>query len=46
LLIDSMSIQITQWKAELLERASTVFATASENREAGPDVKALHAKIG
>ena len=38
--------QITQWKAELLERASTVFATASDKREAGPDVKALHAKIG
>ena len=38
--------QITQWKAELRERASTVFATAGEKREAGPDVKALHAKIG
>ena len=38
--------QITQWKAELLERASTVFATAGEKREAGVDVKALHAKIG
>ena len=38
--------QNTQWKAELLERASTVFATAGEKREAGPDVKALHAKIG
>ena len=38
--------QITQWKAELLERASTVFATTGEKREAGPDVKALHAKIG
>lgn len=38
--------QITQWKAELLERASEVFATAAERREAGPDVKTLHAKIG
>jgi len=38
--------QITQWKAELLERASTVFATAGERHEAGPDLKALHAKIG
>ena len=38
--------QITQWKAELLERAAEVFATAAEKREAGPDLKALHAKIG
>ena len=38
--------QITQWKAELLERAAEVFATAGEKREAGPDLKALHAKIG
>ncbi len=38
--------QITQWKTELLERASEVFATAAEKREAGPDVKTLHAKIG
>ncbi|MBY0439735.1 MAG: IS3 family transposase [Burkholderiales bacterium] len=38
--------QITQWKGELLERASSVFATASDKREAGPDLKALHAKIG
>ncbi len=38
--------QITQWKAELLERAGEVFATAAERREAGPDLKALHAKIG
>jgi transposase-like protein len=38
--------QITQWKTELLQRAAVVFATAEENREAGPDVKTLHAKIG
>jgi transposase-like protein len=38
--------QISQWKAELLERAAEVFATAADNREAGPDLKALHAKIG
>jgi len=39
--------QITQWKSQLLERASDVFATAAERSEsAGPDVKALHAKIG
>jgi hypothetical protein len=29
-----------------LERAAEVFATAADNREAGPDLKALHAKIG
>jgi len=38
--------QITQWKAELLQRAAEVFATATEKREHGPDLKALHAKIG
>ena len=39
--------QITQWKSQLQERASTVFATAAERSEsAGPDVKELHAKIG
>jgi transposase len=38
--------QIGQWRLELLERAAEVFATAGEKREAGPDVKTLHAKIG
>jgi transposase-like protein len=38
--------QITQWKSDLLERAPEVFATAGEKREQGPDLKALHAKIG
>lgn len=38
--------QIAQWKAELLERAADVFATATDKREQGPDLKALHAKIG
>ena len=39
--------QITQWKSQLQERASAVFATAAERSEsAGPDVKELHAKIG
>ena len=39
--------KITQWKSQLLERASDVFATATERKEtAGPDVKELHAKIG
>ena len=39
--------QITQWKTQLLERASEVFATASERTaSAGPSVQELHAKIG
>ena len=38
--------QIGQWRAELLERATEVFATAAEKRDAGPDIKTLHAKIG
>ena len=29
-----------------MQRAAEVFATASEKRDAGPDVKTLHAKIG
>ncbi len=38
--------QITQWKTELLQRAAEVFASAAEKRDAGPDLKTLHAKIG
>jgi transposase-like protein len=38
--------QIAQWKQELLQRATEVFATAAERREQGPDIKSLHAKIG
>jgi len=38
--------QITQWKTQLLENASGVFATAAEKQSAGPDMKDLHAKIG
>jgi transposase len=39
--------QITQWKRQLQERASDVFATVAERSEsAGPEVKELHAKIG
>jgi len=37
--------QIGQWRLELLERASEVFASSAE-RQAGPDLRALHAKIG
>lgn len=37
--------QITEWKKQLLENAPEIF---SKDRKAqpGPDVKALHAKIG
>ena len=38
--------QITQWKAELQQRAAEVFASAADKREQGPDLKSLHAKIG
>ena len=38
--------QIGQWRAELLERAAEVFATTADKRDAAPDLKALHAKIG
>jgi transposase-like protein len=39
--------QITQWKAQLLERAGDVFATAAEKPGTeGPSVKDLQAKIG
>lgn len=38
--------QITQWKTQLLENASGVFATAAEKQSAEPDLKDLHAKIG
>jgi transposase len=38
--------QITQWKTQLLERATEAFATPGERAEAPVDVKTLHAKIG
>ena len=34
-----------QWKIQLQERATDLFATAAERQAAAPDVKALHAKI-
>jgi transposase len=37
--------QITEWKKQLLERAEEVFAR-DRREDKGPDVKALHAKIG
>jgi transposase-like protein len=36
--------QITEWKKQLPERASEIFDR--EKKDAGPDVKELHAKIG
>ena len=38
--------QITQWKTQLLENASGVFATHAEKQAVVPDLKELHAKIG
>lgn len=40
--------QITQLKSELIGRATEIFATAAERKEAagGPDIGTLHAKIG
>ena len=36
--------QITDWKSQLLANAGSVFGEAKS--EPGPDLKALHAKIG
>jgi transposase-like protein len=39
--------QITEWKRQLLERASDVFGgSGTEKVDDGPDIKTLHAKIG
>ena len=38
--------QITQWKAQLLERAADLFEGGSRSTEPPVDLKALHAKIG
>jgi len=37
--------QITQWKSQLLDQASSVFES-SASKEPSVDVKTLHAKIG
>ena len=37
---------ITQWKTQLLERATEAFNTPGERSEPPVDVKTLHAKIG
>ena len=38
--------QITQWKTQLLDRASEVFGTGSSPAEKPVDMKTMHAKIG
>jgi transposase-like protein len=38
--------QITQWKAQLLERVAEVFDRPGSSESPPVDVKALHAKIG
>ena len=38
--------QITDWKTQLLERASAVFGETSAPAEPTADLKQLHAKIG
>jgi transposase len=38
--------QIAQWKAQLLEQASSVFGQPHQADEPAVDLKALHAKIG
>ena len=38
--------QVTEWKKQLLERASDVFDGTAGKPETGPDLKVLHAKIG
>ena len=38
--------QITQWKAQLLEHAASVFEGGTKASEPPVDLKALHAKIG
>ena len=37
---------IVQWKAQLLEQSAHVFDGAAPAKEAAPDIKELHAKIG
>ena len=38
--------QISQWKAQLLERAGIVFEDGGRTESPSVDLKALHAKIG
>ena len=38
--------QITDWKTQLLERASSVFGEKTKSEAPDEDIKTLHAKIG
>jgi len=38
--------QVSEWKRQLLEHSSEVFATAHEKSTDGPDLKDMQAKIG
>ena len=38
--------QVTQWKKQLLDGIAGVFNAPNEVAKSGPDIKALHAKIG
>jgi len=38
--------QITQWKNQLLERATSIFEQGGASKESQVDIKSLHAKIG
>ncbi len=38
--------QISQWKAQLLERSGELFDNGGQSKEPSVDVKSLHAKIG
>jgi transposase len=38
--------QITTWKRQLLEGAASVFGEGEKDKEEGPNVAELHAKIG
>lgn len=43
---DAHPNQITEWKRQLLERASDVFRGGTADKTEVPDLKDLHAKIG
>ena len=43
---DAHPNQITRWKSQLLDQATSLFETAAEHPAQQPDLKELHAKIG
>jgi len=38
--------QISDWKRQLLDNATDIFKGSKRQRDAGPDLTQLHAKIG